>query len=125
MALRILLIEDDADSAAALATLLRLSGHEVSVAPDGPSALEQAGRAAPEVVLLDIGLPGLSGWEVAERLRALPGEKRPLLIALTGRGQPLDRIRSEQAGIDLHLLKGSDPQELLRALDQSPGPPRP
>jgi two-component system, OmpR family, response regulator len=107
--LRVLVVEDRPESAAALALLLRRSGHEVEVAPDGPAALDAVQARPPDVVLLDIGLPGLDGWEVSRRLPGDPAGKRPLLIALTGLGREADRRRSEEAGIDLHLLKPVDP----------------
>jgi CheY-like chemotaxis protein len=113
--LSVLVVEDRPDAAESLAAL-RLDGHEVRVAHDGPSALEQAGRSPPDAVLLDIGLPGVDGWHVAERLRATAGERRPLLVAVTGYGGRADRDRSERAGIDLHLAKPADPGVLLEML---------
>ena len=114
--LRILVVEDHADTAATLALLLRMEGHEVQVAPDGPAALEAVQIASPDVVLLDIGLPGMSGWEVARWVTGQPAEKRPLLVAITGYGREEDRRRSEEAGMDLHLVKPVDPDELLGLL---------
>jgi two-component system, OmpR family, response regulator len=114
--LRVLVVEDHADSATSLAMLLRISGHEVRVAQDGLAALEMARSDPPDVVLLDLGLPGLDGWQVAERLRRQSAPKRPLFIALTGYGREEDRRRSEEAGIELHLLKPADPVQLLRLL---------
>ena len=115
--LRVLVVEDDADSAETLAVLLRLHGHEVDVAPDGPTALRIAAQNPPDVALLDIGLPGgMDGWEVARRLQEQAAGKTPLLIAITGYGQEEHRRRSKQAGIDLHLLKPVDPEELKKLL---------
>jgi two-component system OmpR family response regulator len=114
--LRVLVVEDHADTADSLALLLTLFGHEVRVARDGPTALEMARAFPPDVVLLDIGLPGIDGWQVAERLRQQSGQKRPLLIAVTGYGQDADHRRSQEAGIDLHLLKPVDPDQLRRLL---------
>ena len=114
--LRVLLVEDDADNAASLAMLLRLWGHEVQTVGDGPAALQAARESPPDVALLDLGLPGMSGHEVARRLQAPVQGKRPLLIAVTGFGEEKDRCKSEQAGIDLHLLKPVDPEILLRVL---------
>ena len=114
--LRILVVEDHEDTAATLALLLRMEGHEVQVAPDGPAALEAVQFASPDVVLLDIGLPGMSGWEVARWVTGQPAEKRPLLVAITGYGREEDRRRSAEAGIDHHLLKPVDPAELLGLL---------
>ena len=113
--LRVLVVEDHADTAESVAVLLRLHGHEVDVAPDGPTALRIAAQNPPDVALLDIGLPGMDGFEVARRLQERPG-KKPLLVAVTGYGQEEDRRRSEQAGIDLHLLKPVDPEELKQLL---------
>jgi signal transduction histidine kinase/DNA-binding response OmpR family regulator len=105
---RILLVDDNVDGAASLAMLLRELGHEVEVAHDGAAALEAVGDFEPEVVLLDIGLPGMDGYEVARRLRRQPGLKDLPLVALTGYGQEEDRRRSREAGFDLHLVKPLD-----------------
>ena len=113
--LRVLVVEDHADTAESMAVLLRLHGHEVDVAPDGPTALRIAAQNPPDVALLDIGLPGMNGFEVARRLQERPG-KKPLLVAVTGYGQEEDHRRSEQAGIDLHLLKPVDPEPLEKLL---------
>jgi CheY-like chemotaxis protein len=112
----ILAVEDDPDTARNLAFLLRRQGHAVSIAPDGPAALRSAHVHQPDVVLLDIGLPGMSGYEVARHLYHHPGAKRPLLIAITGRGGEHDRQQSEAAGIDLHLVKPVDPGQLNQVL---------
>jgi CheY-like chemotaxis protein len=114
--LHLLLVEDDADTAASFALLLQLLGHEVQVARDGPEALLQAEDNPPDVVLLDIGLPGMDGWQVARRLHLIAGGRTPLLVAITGYGQEADRERSRQAGIHLHLLKPLDPSELEELL---------
>jgi CheY-like chemotaxis protein len=110
--LRILVVEDHALTAEATATLLRLSGHEVRVAPDGASALRAAQAEPPDVVLLDLGLPGLDGYEVASRLRQRQTAPRPLLIAVTGHGRKAECVRSYEAGIDLHLTKPVSVDEL-------------
>ena len=112
---RILVVDDNADSAESLAVVLRLSGHDVRTAPDGPAALQAARAGPPDVVLLDIGLPGMSGYDVARELRSAHGA-RPLLVALTGYGQPEDRVRSQRAGFDLHLVKPVDLARLEGAL---------
>jgi CheY-like chemotaxis protein len=101
--LLILLVEDQPDCASLLARLLGRLGHQACVAPDGPAALEKAGREPPDVVLLDIGLPGMDGYEVAARLRQDSGRKPPFIIALSGHAD--DGERRQAAGIDLHLLK--------------------
>jgi two-component system CheB/CheR fusion protein len=107
---RILVVDDNVDMVESLALLLRLRGHEVEVAYDGPGALKAAGSFHPEVVLLDIGLPGLDGYQVASRLRQRRRSARVLLVALTGYGQDADQLRSRQAGFDHHLTKPVDPQ---------------
>ncbi|MGZ4980000.1 MAG: hybrid sensor histidine kinase/response regulator [Methylobacter sp.] len=104
-ALRIMVVDDYVDAAESLALLLQMEGHEVKTAHCGLQALELAQVFQPQVVLLDIGLPGLNGYEVANRLRALPETKGTTLIALTGYGQTEDRSRSQVAGFDHHLLK--------------------
>jgi CheY-like chemotaxis protein len=114
--LRLLIVEDHADTSASLQLLLGLYGFEVQSAPDGPTALEMAGEFHPEVVLLDIGLPGMNGYEVARRLRAECPSQPPFLVAITGYGREEDRLRSERAGIDLHLLKPTDPEKLIGLL---------
>jgi signal transduction histidine kinase len=113
--IRVLLVEDNLDAAEALGELLRLWGHQVEMAHDGVAALHGAREGRPDVVLLDIGLPGMDGYEVAGRLRATPGLERVTLIALTGYGQEADRQRSRLAGFDHHLVKPVD-LDGLRAL---------
>ncbi len=106
---RILVVDDNQDAADTLARYLtRVMGGRVEVAYDGPEAVDIARRFRPEIVLLDIGLPGMSGYEVAERLRSGPETGGALLIALTGWGQEEDRRRSKAAGIDFHLVKPVD-----------------
>jgi DNA-binding response OmpR family regulator len=109
-------VEDDEDTAAGLALSLRLDGHEVRVAGDAGTALREAQDGPPDVVLLDIGLPGLDGYEVAKRLRQQATGTQPLVIAVTGHGQDEARRRSAEAGIDLHLLKPADPDGLRQML---------
>jgi signal transduction histidine kinase/ActR/RegA family two-component response regulator len=118
-ALRVLVVDDDVDAAQSLAMLLNLWGHEVYATHDGAAALEAAQAWQPAVVLLDIGLPGMDGYEVARRLRAARGPARPLLVALTGYGQEEDRRRSQEAGFDRHLVKPADPETLEMLLAQS------
>jgi CheY-like chemotaxis protein len=114
--LQILLVEDDADVAASTALLLRLAGHDVHTAGDGPAALLAAERSPPDVALVDIGLPGMDGYEVARRLQEGARDKRPLVVAVTGRAGEDARLRSAEAGIDLHLVKPVDPEQLLPLL---------
>ena len=116
VARRVLVVEDSPDGADTLAKLLRVNGHEVRTATDGPTALEAVGAFQPDVILLDIGLPGMSGYEVATQLRQLAGMASVFLIALTGYGQQRDRDRSREAGFDQHLTKPVDHQVLLRLL---------
>jgi CheY-like chemotaxis protein len=99
-----------------LATLLRLRGHKVDTAYDGPEALKRAGVFHPEVVLLDIGLPGLDGYQVAARLRRRRRTANALLVALTGYGQEEDQSRAFQAGFDYHLIKPVDPRTIYKLL---------
>jgi two-component system CheB/CheR fusion protein len=114
--LRILVVDDNQDSAESLATLLALKGHHVRTAFDGPGALDAAGEFRPGVLLLDIGLPGMNGYEVAEKLREQARFQDVALIAVTGWGQEKDRRRSEAAGFRHHLVKPVDLAELERLL---------
>ena len=109
---RILVADDNSDLAESIAMLLRLEGHEVCIANDGPSALELAEKFEPNAAVLDIGLPGLNGYEVARQLRSRQNGRELLLIAVTGYGQPEDRLRSQAAGFDCHLVKPLDPHIL-------------
>lgn len=118
MSLRVLVVEDDADAAEAMARLLTMEGCKVHVAADGPAALQEAEANHPEVVLLDLGLPGMNGYDVARGLRSQKAERRPLLIAVTGYGEHADRVRSYESGIDLHLTKPVDIDELRQFLSR-------
>jgi CheY-like chemotaxis protein len=113
---RVLVVDDNRDSAESLAALLALLGHEVEQAHDGRSALEVAARRAPDLVLLDLGMPGVSGYEVARRLRADANTAGTALIALTGYGSDEDRRATRDAGFDGHLVKPIDFQALERIL---------
>jgi PAS domain S-box-containing protein len=113
---RILVVDDNVDAARTLAEALGAWGHEVGVAHDGPSALEEALRTRPDVVLLDIGLPGMDGYEVARLLRERAGLADTVLIALSGYGQADDRRRSQDAGFRDHLVKPVDIEELASRL---------
>ncbi|MES3002078.1 MAG: response regulator [Pseudomonadota bacterium] len=110
---RILVVDDLAASADTLMTLLEMEGFEVRVANEGMEALRIAEDFRPDVVLLDIGLPGMNGFEVAHRLRQQPGSRDALLIALTGYGEAESRARSAQAGFDFHMVKPADVNMLL------------
>ncbi len=114
---RVLVVDDNRDSADGLATLLSLEGHHVTTAHDGPSALEKAHRFLPDIVLLDIGLPGMDGYEVARRMRASPDLKTSRLVAVTGYGGEAERLRSEEAGFYDHLVKPVDALALQDLLD--------
>ena len=113
---RVLVVDDNVDSANVMAAVLELSGHEVGVAFDGPSGLQAAVEQRPDAMLLDIGLPGLTGIEVAERIRRDPALERIVLIAMTGYGQDSDRLRSRVAGFDHHLTKPADFAEIEKIL---------
>jgi CheY-like chemotaxis protein len=117
-ALRILIVEDDADTADSMAILLRLYAYDVQVAGDGATALQTALEKQPDVVLLDIGLPKLDGWQLAKQIRSHITGKRPLLIAISGYGMQSDQIRSQEAGIDLHLVKPVEPEMLQQVLQR-------
>jgi CheY-like chemotaxis protein len=112
---RILVIEDQADARRALQRLLQIWGHHVDVAEDGVRGVDAAMSAPPEIALVDVGLPGLDGYEVARRIRTAMG-KSVRLIALTGYGQPEDRERAFDAGFDMHLVKPVDRDQLAAAL---------
>jgi PAS domain S-box-containing protein len=103
--MRILVVDDNADSASGLAELLKMDGHQVRTSPDGETAVVAAAEFRPEIVLLDIGLPGIDGYETARRLRTIPDLARTRLIALTGFGQDEDRRKAEEAGFDSHVVK--------------------
>jgi CheY-like chemotaxis protein len=100
-----MVVDDNSDAAESLSVLLGLSGHETAMAQTGPDALAQAARFRPELVFLDIGLPGMSGYEVARALRADAYCGDAVLVALTGWGSEEDRRRSADAGFDFHLVK--------------------
>ena len=111
---RVLVVEDNDDAREMLRNLLDTFGHEVHEASDGAAGVEEARRLRPDTALIDIGLPGMDGYEVARRIRAdIPGTR---LVALTGYGQPEDRERALAAGFDVHLVKPVDPDQLQRLL---------
>lgn len=116
--LRMLIVDDNRDAADSLGMLMQVMGNETRVAYDGQEALSVAGQFHPEVVLLDIGLPGMSGYEVAREMRRKPGGGAVLLIATTGWGQPSDKEQSREAGFDHHLVKPIDAATLLKLLGQ-------
>ncbi|MGI8835896.1 MAG: ATP-binding protein [Pyrinomonadaceae bacterium] len=114
---RVLVVDDNVDAADMLVMMLQMFGHEVKAAYSGQAALETAVEYQPEVVLLDIGLPEMNGYEVAQRLRQQPQTRNMKLIALTGYGQDSDRKLSQEAGFDHHLVKPVEPQKLQDLLD--------
>jgi CheY-like chemotaxis protein len=114
---RVLVADDNADAAEMLCSFLMFSGHEVVAAADGLQALREAERFRPHVALLDIGMPGLDGYTVAERLRADPSTAPIRLAALTGWGQASDRDRALTAGFDAHFTKPVDLDTLSRWID--------
>jgi CheY-like chemotaxis protein len=113
---RLLIIDDEADARESLGALLELEGHEVKAAADGAGGLALLAEAGCEVALVDIGLPGMDGYEVARRARALGGSL--LLIAVTGYGQREDRDKAHAAGFDAHLTKPFTYEELMRAIER-------
>jgi CheY-like chemotaxis protein len=113
---RVLVVDDNPDAADSLALLLRFANQDVRTAYDGYQALVQAQRFTPDIVLLDIGMPSMDGYEVARRLRTEAGLQTAFLIALTGWGQEEDRRRSAEAGFDQHLVKPVDPKLLTKIL---------
>lgn len=113
---RVLIVDDNHDAAESTALIVSASGHTVEVAYDGPMALNIAANFKPEVALLDIGLPGMDGYELARRLRSLPGMEKALLVAISGYGTEDDRRASEEAGLDCHLVKPVDPDALAGLL---------
>jgi CheY-like chemotaxis protein len=113
---RVLIVDDNVDAAMTLRLVLELEGHVVQVTHDGPAAVDLAPSFLPEVVLLDIGLPGMTGYEVGRRLRAHPATSGALLAAVTGYGQPEDAVRAREAGFDRHLVKPVAPEAILALL---------
>ena len=113
---RVLVVDDNVDSARATAKILARSGYDVQVAYDGPDAVENAILHRPAFVFLDIGLPGMNGYEVAVRLRQEPDLKGAMLVAVSGYGEESDRRRSREAGFDQHLVKPVDPIVLLKLM---------
>jgi PAS domain S-box-containing protein len=114
--LRILVVDDNVDSAEMLDVMLRLYGHDVWMAHDGVAAIKAAQEFKPQIILCDIGLPGMSGYDVASKLRAMSQFEQTRLIALSGYGQDEDRLRSRNAGFDYHITKPVEPEELTALL---------
>ena len=117
---RVLVVDDNVDSAQSMGILLDMQGHEVRIVHDGEATLEAVQSFSAGMILLDIGLPGLSGLEVARRIRQLPALKDVVLVALTGYGLESDRERTREAGFDHHLVKPADLDALLKILETVP-----
>ena len=113
---RVLVVDDNADAAETIAVFLRLEGHEVKAVPDGPDALASSQVFAPQVVILDIGLPGMDGYQLARKLRELPQARDALYIALTGYGQKDDVAQARSAGFHRHFVKPTDPRAIHGAI---------
>ncbi len=116
-AVRVMVVDDNSDAAESLRMLLEIVGHQVLVAHSGPAAVQEAAAWKPEIVLLDIGLPGLDGYQVAEILRRAPATEGVTIVAMTGFGQEGDIARARAAGFDHHMVKPVDPDRLLKLLD--------
>jgi CheY-like chemotaxis protein len=114
--LNVLIAEDNAEGAESLAYILEHAGHNVRVAYNGREAVAAAAIDPPDVLLTDVGLPGMNGWEVARSVRSILGERRCLILAITGYDLPADRLRSRNAGIDRHFAKPINPDVLLNLL---------
>jgi CheY-like chemotaxis protein len=119
---RVLIVDDNVDAADALCMILEIDGHAVHIVHDGDAALAAVPRHRPEIVLLDIGLPVMDGYEIARRLRTLDAGADTLLCAVTGWGQAEDKRRAEEAGFDHHLVKPVTRETLQRVLQQMPNP---
>ena len=113
---RVLVVDDSADSALILKKLLSIRGHVVRTASDGPTALDCLDEFQPQAIILDLTLPGLSGHEVAEAVRKHPDFQSILMIAVTGRSRDEDRLKSQEVGIDHHLVKPVDILQVARLL---------
>ncbi len=113
---RILVVDDNRDAATSLAMMLKLMGNEAAKAHDGIEAIEIAEQFRPDLIMLDIGMPRLNGFDTAKRIRALPWGQQVTIVALTGWGQEEDRKRSKEAGIDDHLVKPVEPSALEKML---------
>ncbi len=119
VSLRVLIVDDNTDAAELLCILLQQLGHQVRTAHDGPSGIELARHFRPNVILLDVGLPLMDGYLVAQQLRKEPELRSTMLVALTGYGQPDDLRRSESVGFDFHLLKPVGMDALERVLAEA------
>ena len=116
--MRVLLVEDNKDTLATMAAVLRYEEYEVMTAPDGHVALEMAKLEPPDVVLLDIGLPGMDGYKLAVALREQMRDRKVYIAAVTGYGMPADKERAAAAGIQAHLTKPSPPSAVIKLLEE-------
>jgi CheY-like chemotaxis protein len=117
---RVLIVDDNEDAANSLALVLKLGGHETASVYSAAEALAQVTEFKPDIVLLDIGLPGMNGYEVAQKMRELPGLRNVRLVAVTGYGRADDRLRAREAGFDDHLTKPVEMAVLERTLARLP-----
>lgn len=119
---RVLVVDDNIDSAQSMSLLLQLEGHTVDCAHDGVEALQRAAEFRPQVVLLDLGLPKMNGYDVARKLREAQAEAggtaRALLVAISGYGREQDRTAAHEAGFDFHLTKPADPDTVMRLMQE-------
>jgi CheY-like chemotaxis protein len=117
---RILIADDNPDAAESLAQILRSQGHETTIAANGRQAIELAERFRPQIIFMDLGMPQLDGLQATRQIRAQPWGKSLLVVALTGWGQPVDRKRSREAGMDMHLVKPMDVADIAEVLARAP-----
>ena len=115
---RILVVDDNRDAAISLAMILNKMGNETQTAHDGHEAVDVAAAFKPDVILLDIGMPKLNGYDACRRIREQPWGREPFIVALTGWGQEEDRRRSREAGFDRHMVKPVDPADLVKLLTE-------
>jgi CheY-like chemotaxis protein len=118
----VLVADDNVDAAESFGEILGMMGYETLVVTDGMQALKAAEEFEPDAALLDLGMPGLSGYELARELRARPWGRNMLLVAVTGWGQSEDRRRSREAGFDHHFVKPVDPSQIERLLEEVSSP---
>jgi CheY-like chemotaxis protein len=117
---RILVVDDNEDSRGWLATMLEMMGNEVRTAHDGEAGIVAAAEFRPDLILMDIGMPKMNGYEAARRIRQEPWGKQPMLVALTGWGSENDRRQTQEAGFNHHLVKPVDPAEIKALLAELP-----
>ena len=114
--MKVLVVDDNDDAANSLSMLVELLGHEVRTAYDGAQALEMAGEFYPDLMLLDLGMPRMDGYEACRRVREQPWGLRMTVVAVTGWGREEDRLKTQRAGFDQHLVKPVAPAEIERML---------